>query len=193
MCVESEGKGGKNSYLVVVVIRRKESTFLPLDVASWGSNTWIYCSHLVDMRQRIAIILLLLLSYIWLGRKAYCHVFILDEGWAEEGGWMHIAGWCFPSFCLLNPTSYFCLHSTERSDPMCIPESLCSFGLTAAHFLGSLLVYSRLRLFLCPMSTQSHMLFFFQKFVELSLLVPSVSWLRVHSFLVFLYIGRYTG
>lgn len=45
---------------------------------------------------------------------------------------MHIAGWCFPSFCLLNPTSYFCLHSTERSDPMCIPESLCSFGLTAA-------------------------------------------------------------
>lgn len=98
----------------------------------------------------------------------------------------------FSIICLLNSTLYSCLHSTEHSDPVCIPESLCSFGSPAVHFLGSLLlVYSRHWLFLFPMSTQSCMLFFFQKFVELSL-----HWyLQFHGceFILFLYFYTLEG
>lgn len=150
----------------------------------------IYCRHFVDMRERIAIILLLLLlAYFCLGRKAshfffffvFCMriIFILKK----KDEYILLLPLNIPPE--LNP-SYIC--STIQQ--ILIPESLCSLRLTEFHFLGSpLLVHSRLWLFLFPMSTQSYVIIFFQKFIDISLhwfplsYFFFLSWLWVYFFL----------
>ena len=44
---------------------------------SWGCGAWIYCGHFVDVRERIAIILLLLLAYFAWGERHTVIFFLL--------------------------------------------------------------------------------------------------------------------
>lgn len=144
------------------------------------------------MRERIAVtLLLLLLSCICLGRK-YCHVFVLDKDWAEEGGWMPIVIVSHRSVCWI----LLCI-SASTALSLLIPYVSPSFSVLLdwlwLTFLAVLFWYIPGCGFPIFYVYSTHMLSFFQKFVEPSLHrclqshSPFLSWLWVRSFCIFIH------
>lgn len=186
-----EAPSKKLSHFMAIVIRRKESTLclcmLLYEDLICGSIAAI-CGHEVENSCHFII---MLLPYICLGRK-YCPVFIQDEDWAGEGGWMHIA-------IVFHHSVWWILLriSTSTVLSILIPYVSQNFSDLLDWVWLTFLAVLFLYILGCgffgqfPMSTQCHMLSFFQKFVELSLHrclqfhSPFLSWLWVHSFLCF--------